>query len=242
MKTLYLITARGGSKGVPGKNIRKLAGLSLVGFKARAAKKTKSCARLVISTDSEEIAEEARRHDVEVPFMRPAELASDTAKSNDVIAHAIAFFEERGERYDAIMLLEPSSPFARPEDYDAAVALMETTKANAVVGMRKMEVSSVFVGPMDDDGKIGAIVRKMKDHADKGRQQLRPEYTMNGALYLFGWDFFKAHKNIYHDAEGTYGHVMPDELSLEIDELAQLHYAEYLVDRGIVDAKIWLAD
>jgi len=239
MRTLYLMTARGGSKGVPDKNIRKLGGLSLVGFKARAARKTQSCSKLVISTDSAKIADEARLHGVEVPFMRPAELASDNAKSTDVIAHAIEHFEDQGERFDAVMLLEPSAPFTRPEDYDGAIALMKTTGANAVVGVRRTEVSSVYVGPMDEDGKIGSIVRRMKDHADKGRQQLPPEYTMNGALYLFGWDFFKQHRNIYADENATFGYLMPDELSVEIDELRDLYFAELLVERGYVDMKIW---
>lgn len=239
MRTLFLMTARGGSKGVPGKNIRAIGGLSLVGFKAQAAKKSHGCTRLVISTDSNEIADEARRHGVEVPFMRPAELASDTAKSADVIAHAIDWFEANGERYDAIMLLEPSAPFARPEDFDGAIALMRKTGANAVVGMRKMEVSSVFVGPIEDDGRIGSIVRKMNAQAGQLRQEMRQEYTMNGALYLFGWDFFKAHRNIYHDENGTFGYPMPDEYSVEIDETRDLAFAEFLVEKGYVDLSIW---
>lgn len=239
MRTLYLITARGGSKGVPKKNIRTIGGLSLVGFKARSARKTKSCTRLIISTDSEEIANEARRHDVEVPFMRPAELASDTASSSDVIAHAIGELERAGESYDAIMLLEPSAPFTRPEDYDGAALLFEKKQASAVVGMRRMEVSSVYTGPIEADGRISEIVTKMKDYATRGRQQMAPEYTMNGALYLFGWEFFKKTKNIYGDSERTYGYAMPDELSVEIDEMRDLHLAEFLVERGHIDMSIY---
>lgn len=239
MKILYLITARGGSKGVPKKNLRTLNGLSLIGFKARAAKKTKSCSRLIISTDDPEIAEDALRHGVEVPFMRPAELASDTARSADVIAHAMEWLTERGERYDAVMLLEPSSPFTRAEDLDGAVALMEKAKANAVVGMRKMEVSSTFVGPMDADGRISSVVEKMKLASGRLRQEMKDEFTMNGALYLFGWDFFAAHRDIYHDVAGTYGYVMPEILGLEIDEMRDLALAELLIERGYVDFANW---
>jgi CMP-N,N'-diacetyllegionaminic acid synthase len=239
VRVLYLITARGGSKGIPGKNLRRLGGLSLVGFKARAAKKAKHCTRLVISTDSTDIAEEASRHGVEVPFMRPAELASDTAKSADVIDHAMRHFEERGERYDAVMLLEPSSPFTRAEDFDGAHALMEKTKASAVVGMRRMEVSSVFVGPMDDDKGIRQIVRQMKQERGVLRQETRREYTMNGGLYLFGWDFFRTHRNIYHDEERTFGYEMPDLHSLEIDEPRDLALAEFLVEKNYVSLSHW---
>lgn len=239
MKTLYLITARGGSKGVPGKNLRELGGLSLVGFKARAARRSPSCSRLIVSTDSEQIAAEARRHGVEVPFMRPAELASDTATSSDAIHHAMVELERRGERYDAVMLLEPSAPFTRSEDFEAAVALYEREEASAVVGMRRMEVNSVYVGPMGSDGRIESIVSKMKEHSKLGRQQMTPEFTMNGALYLFGWDFFMSARDIYGDPGRTFGHPMPDEYSVEIDEMRDLHFAEYLVERGVVDMAYW---
>ena len=236
---LFLITARGGSRGVPGKNLRTLGGLSLVAIKAIAARGSRYCTRLIISTDSEEIALEAKRYGAEVPFMRPAELASDTAQSADVIEHAMDQLEARGEHYDAIMLLEPSSPFTRAEDFDAAVELMARTNAQAVVGMRRMEVNSVFVGSMDEQGCIGEIVRKMESLRSVLRQDRRPEYTMNGALYLFRWEYFRTHKNIYHDEHGVYGYVMPDALSLEIDEMKDLHLAEFLVDKGYIDLANW---
>ncbi|WP_394838074.1 acylneuraminate cytidylyltransferase family protein [Pendulispora rubella] len=237
MNILFLMTARGGSKGVPRKNLRELSGLSLIGYKAGAARRSKYCQRIVISTDSEEIQTEARRFGVEVPFTRPAELASDTASSADVIWHAMDYFDETEGKghFDAIMLLEPSAPFARAEDYDRAVELMMRTRANAVVGMRKVEVSSVFVGGLDAEGRIPTIVRKMREfRSSPGRQEVPAEYTMNGALYLFGWDYFRAHRNIYHD-ENTYGLVMPQNVSLEIDEMHNLAYAEFLVERGYVD-------
>jgi len=236
MNVLFLMTARGGSKGVPRKNLRELSGLSLLGFKAGAARRSKCCRRIVLSTDSEEIQAEARRFGVEIPFTRPAELASDTASSADVIWHAMDFFDEtEGKgRFDAIMLLEPSAPFARAEDYDCAVEIMMRTGANAVVGMRRVETSTVFVGPLDEEGRIPSIVRKMRDYrSSPSRQEVPPEYTMNGALYLFRWDYFRAHRNIYHD-ENTYGLVMPQHVSLEIDEMYDLAYAEFLVEKGYV--------
>jgi CMP-N-acetylneuraminic acid synthetase len=238
-RILHLITARGGSKGVPNKNLRRLQGLSLVGFKARAAQKSHVCTRLILSTDSDAIADEAKHHGVEVPFMRPAELASDSARSSDVIAHAIEWLEARGERYDAIMLLEPSSPFTRPVDLDNAAELMDRRGTKAVVGVRRMEVSSTFVGAMDDEGRIGEIVRKMRAEGGVLRQETRPEVTMNGGLYLFEWDYFKDHRNIYHDEDGVYGYLMPSELSIEIDEMSDLYMAEFLVERGYVDMGHW---
>ncbi len=234
MKILHLITARGGSKGVPNKNVRVLAGHSLVGWKALAARRSRHCARLVISTESAAIADEARKYEVEVPFTRPAELASDTATSADVIAHAIEHFESKGERYDAIMLLEPSSPFTTADDLDGAVALYVARKANAVVGMRLTEVSTTFIAPKTDDGNIGVIVERIAHRRATARQDMAPEWTMNGGLYLFGWDYFRTHKNIYADPHGTYGYLMPSERSLEIDSMHDMHYAEFLVERGLV--------
>ena len=152
MEILFLITARGGSKGVPGKNLRTLNGLSLIGYKARSALRSKYCSRLMISTDSPEMQAEALTHGAEVPFLRPAALANDTASSNDVILHAMDYVEqEEKRRYEAIMLLEPASPFARGCDYDGAVDLYLKSGASLVVGMRQTEVNSIFTGPLRED-------------------------------------------------------------------------------------------
>ena len=242
MKILYLITARGGSKGVPGKNLRRIGGISLIGYKAISARRSAHCARLIISTDSPEIQDEARRQGVEVPFLRPAELASDTAKSSAVILHAMDWIEREGrERYDAVMLLEPSSPFARAEDYDGAVRLMQERRANAVVGVRRTEVSSTVTGPLDQEGRLTAIVDKL--HAEReragSRQTLPQEVTMNGALYLFGWDYFRATQWIYHDREGVYGYLMDRYHSIEIDEPVDLAWAEFAVEKGHVPLDPW---
>jgi len=242
VKILFLITARGGSKGVPGKNLKQIAGLSLVGYKAASARKSRHCTRLIISTDSPEIQAEARRHGVEVPFTRPAELATDTAKSGPVITHAMDWIEREGrETYDAVMLLEPSSPFARAEDYDAAVDMMARLDANAVVGVRPADASSTVVGPLGPRGELTAIVDKM--HAARAqtgqRQTLGREYTMNGALYLFRWDYFRRHEWIYQDRERVYGHVMDPLHSVEIDEPVHLAWAEFLVAGGYVPAAHW---
>jgi len=240
VRTLFLITARGGSKGVPRKNLHELAGISLVGFKAISARKSKYCTRLIVSTDSLEIQENARRYGAEAPFTRPGELATDTAKTVDVIAHAMDWIEQNtNERYDAVMLLEPASPFARPLDYDAAIDLMLARDADVVVGMRPVEVNSIFVGPLDGEGRIASIIDKMRQNGTARRQDLPQEYTMNGALYLMRWGYFKEHRSIYYDGRTTFGYVMPPEYSVEIDTLMDLHRAEFLVEKGYVDLSHW---
>lgn len=244
MRVLFLITARGGSKGVPGKNIREIAGISLLGYKAISARKSKYCSRLIVSTDSPEIQENALEYGVEVPFTRPAELASDTAKSPEVIAHAMQWLEQEGkETYDAVVLLEPSSPFARAADIDAAIDMLIEKQAKAVVGVRELKVGSTVMGPMDSESCLTAILDKM--HAVRSqtgqRQTLPKEVTMNGALYVFTWDYFKEHQWIYHDRESVYGYVMDDLYSVEIDELIDLAWAEFLVDKGFIDVSEWTA-
>lgn len=240
VRTLFLIAARGGSKGVPRKNLREIGGISLVGFKAISARKSKHCTRLIVSTDSHEIQDNARRYGAEAPFTRPTELASDTAKTVDVIVHAMEWIEANtSERYEALMLLEPASPFARTLDYDAAVDLMLARDADVVVGVRPVEVNSVFVGPLDEQGRITSIIDKMQQRSTARRQDLSQEYTMNAALYLMKWGYFKEHRSIYYDGRTTYGYVMPPEYSVEIDTLADLQRAEFLVEKGHVDLTLW---
>ena len=237
---LFLITARGGSKGVPGKNLKKIDGLSLVGFKARSALKSKHCARLIISTDDADIRADAAAHGAEAPFARPEELATDTATSDAVILHAMDYLEnEEGRRYDAIMVLEPSSPLARGRDYDAAVDLFHQRNATTVVGMRRTEVNSIFAGPLDENGKAARIVSPFINTPDARRQALEDEYTMNGALYLVGWEAMRKNGTIYGDPANTYGYVMDRYHSIEIDTPFDLSLVEFMVEKGFVDIREW---
>ena len=231
---------RGGSKGLPGKNLREIGGLSLVGYKAKAALQSRYCSRLIVSSDSAEIRNEAMRHGAEMLFERPAELATDTASSNDVVLHAMDWIEtHEGRRYDAIMLLEPSSPFARPEHFDEAVELFVARKASLVVGMRETEVASIFVGTLGADGSIGGIVEKMLKTPAQRRQDQAPEVTMNGALYLVGWDAMRKHRKIYADPAASYGIMMDRLHSIEIESAADLAYASYVIEHGMLDASPW---
>jgi CMP-N-acetylneuraminic acid synthetase len=240
MEILFLLVGRGGSKGLPGKNLREIGGLSLVGYKARSARQSRCCSRLIVSSDSPEIRNEAVRHGAEMLFERPAELATDTAPSNDVVLHAMDWIEaHERRRYDAVMLLEPSSPFARPEHFDEAIDLFIARNASLVVGMRETEVSSIFVGPLGKDGSIGSIVDKMLAAPAHRRQDQPLEVTMNGALYLVGWDAMRKHRKIYADPAASYGILMDRLHSIEIETAADLAYASYVIEHGMLDASPW---
>ena len=202
-----------------------------------SARKSKHCARLIVSTDSPEIQENARRYRAEAPFTRdPSELAIDTANTVDVIAHAMAWIETNtSERYDALMLLKPASPFARALDYDAAVELMLARDASVVVGVRPRRGQLHVRRTARRAGRIASIIDKMQQRTTARRQDVPQAYTMNAALYLMRWDYFKEHRSVYYDGKTTYGYVMPPEYSVEIDTLMDFRRAEFLVEKGYVD-------
>jgi CMP-N,N'-diacetyllegionaminic acid synthase len=137
MKVLFVAIARGGSKGVPQKNLKKISGLELVAFKIISGIKSKYCSRLILSTDDAMIASVGKRYGAEVPFLRPPHLATDEASSDDVLLHAMEFvqFNSPHVTYDAVMLLEAATPLAVADDNDNAIKMMASTNANMVVGM-----------------------------------------------------------------------------------------------------------
>ena len=239
MRVLHLITARGGSKGVPDKNLKEVGGLHLIGYKAIAAKRSRHCTTLAISTDSPAIQDIARSYGVDVPFTRPEELATDTASSVDVVRHAMEHYENAGEVFDAVMLLEPTSPFATPDHLNQAVEIMQDQQATLVVGMVRQKINSVFVGEMDSRGRIASIVHNIRDLRNMNRQNLAPEYTMNGAFYLFSWGAFRDCGHIYCDPDTSYGVEMDEFYSIEIDHPVDLAWADYVVREGYVDLGAW---
>jgi len=183
VKVLYLLTARGGSKGVPGKNIRKVGGKSLIEWKVSAARPLmRDGDQMVMSTDSTEIAAEAMKYGVSVPFVRPAELATDTASSASVIRHAL----DKLPGFDAVMLLEPSAPFATTDHLRQALTIYEAQDADLVVGMKETDPNTAFIGEIRDDLSINPIILSMRRHGSHlRRQDLKPEWSMAGSLYLF---------------------------------------------------------
>jgi CMP-N,N'-diacetyllegionaminic acid synthase len=241
VRVLHVITARGGSKGVPGKNLEQIAGLSLIGYKARAAQRATYCARLILSTDDPLIQAEGRALGIDVPFVRPAELATDAASSEAVLLHAMQWVEaaEGRDAYDAIMLLQPSAPFARARDLDGAVELMMKTGANVVLGMREVDVPRAFVAAMAPDGRLPHLIDQMRSLAGLRRQDQPAEYTMNGALFLMRWDAMRATQSRYADRDRTVGYVMDRAHSVDIDSPDDLAWARYLVDSGRIDVTEW---
>ena len=238
MRVLFLCTARGGSKGVPGKNLREIAGIPLVGYKIISAARTNIEKRIICSTDSEEIAAVAREYGAETPFMRPAELARDDSKSMDVIIHAMDWLIERGDaEYDGVMLMEPSAPFATHDDFQRSIATFQERGAHSVIGMREVVPHPVWMAELGQDGRMDKHYEQMAWAAEKRRQDFPKVYTMNGALYLMQWDHLLRTRERY--TANSFAHVMPGEYSIEIDGPHDLRFAEFVVETGLVNLSFW---
>lgn len=238
MNNLFIITARSGSKGIAKKNIREVANISLIGFKAISARKSNYCTRIIISTDSKEFANNAKEYNIDVPFIRPDYLATDEASSIDVIIHAMEWVEENDDvKYDNIVLMEPSSPFATYNHINEAMKMFVDKKALTVLGVKETEVNSAYIAPLDSDNNMKNHYEKIKKINKFRRQDFVKEYTMNGAIYIAKWDYFKKSKSFFSNE--TYGYIMPKNYSVEIDEIEDLHYANFLVKNNLIDLNYW---
>jgi N-acylneuraminate cytidylyltransferase len=215
---LAIIPARGGSKGVPGKNLRPIHGLPLIAWSIRQARDA-GLERVVVSTDDADIAAVARDHGADVPFLRPAELASDTAATEPVMAHAVRWYEEQSERFDAVLLLQPTSPLRLPETIPAALAQFAAGGADSLLGVN--ENHHFF-------WKNPSAPEALYDFRNRPRRQdIRPEdrsYRENGSLYLTRTDAFAASGNRLCGRIDMF--VMREEEGLEIDSLVDFAMVE----------------
>lgn len=230
-KRLAIIPARGGSKGIPGKNIYKIAGYPLIYYTIRAAKQALDRGvidRLIVSTDSEEIAEISRRYGAEVPFMRPAELSGDGAKSADLMIHAVEFYREKDEYYDDIVLLQPTSPLRTGEDIAGAIAVYDRVQSESLVSCYKEEsVSEYNSYHIQDD--LG-IPMNTDHNKGKRRQDLPELFVRNGAVFITDVRYLLESRLVISDKPAVY--VMPQERSVNIDTEYDMKLAEWLLERN----------
>lgn len=209
-KVLALITARGGSKGLPRKNVLVAGGKPLVAWTVQAALSATSVDRVVLSSDDNEIMLAAAAAGCEVPFRRPKELASDQANSIDVIFHALS--EIPG--YDYLMLLQPTSPLRTSADIDAAFAKMRMHDAPSCVSVTKVDQSPYWMYRISDDERLHNILDPLPNIGR--RQDLPPVYTLNGAIYIAKIDWLLNTKNFL--GPETVAYEMPRDRSLDIDD------------------------
>lgn len=222
---LCIIPARGGSKGVPRKNLRRLGDATLVAHAVRCAEQTRAISRIVVSTDDEEIAEEGRRAGAEVPFLRPAELASDTAPAKATYLHACAELEARGAMpIDRLVVLQPTSPLRLPSDVQAAIEEFERREANAVLTVSPAAHPIAWMMRTDDHGVL-------RPHANgdviaRNRQQEGTALVPNGVAFVFRRAFLA--ECVSYLSDRTFGVVVPRDRGIDIDEEVDLMLAELL--------------
>lgn len=232
---LAVVPARGGSKGLPGKNIRPLAGVPLLVHSLRAAALVTGVTRCVVSTDSEEIAEVARRHGGDVPFLRPAELATDTTPSAPVLAHALAAVEaEEGRGYDALLLLEPTSPCRTAARMSAAIAqLLSDGTADGIVSVSEPTFNPLAVGVREEsDGTLG---RYFPESAGTTRRQDAPPFLrLNGNFYVWKTGFIRRLQRSWLDEGVHRGFEIPEKEAFSIDDEYEFELIAALVGAGFL--------
>ncbi|MBX7115822.1 MAG: acylneuraminate cytidylyltransferase family protein [Myxococcaceae bacterium] len=228
LRVLAVIPARGGSKGVPGKNIKPLGPYPLIAWTIRAAMGARSLSRVVVSTDDERIAQVAREHHAEVPFMRPLALATDSAKSMPVMQHALETIEKLDRTaapFDAVMMLQPTTPFRTSADIDAAVALLTETNADSVISV--VDVGGHHPARMkylEGNRLVDPVFCEAIEN--QPRQELRPMYLRNGAIYLTRRATLRSGSFKGQDCRAW---VMPEERSVNIDTARDFQHAELLL-------------
>jgi CMP-N,N'-diacetyllegionaminic acid synthase len=223
-----VIPARGGSKGLPGKNLKRLGALSLIGHAVASAREARMLTRYVVSTDSAEIADEARRHGAEAPFLRPAELASDHAGMVPVLQHAVRWLESAASvRPDFVVTLQPTSPFRTGAEIDSTIGRVIETGADSAQTLVEASYHPFFMKTLDGDRTI-ALFADGKKYVR--RQDAPAVYQPSGAVYVTRYPLLMEEGQVLgHDNRGI---VMPFEASVNIDTEWDFLLAELLLARG----------
>lgn len=227
IRVLGLIPARGGSKGVPGKNIKLLAGKPLLAYTAAAALAAQHLSRVVLSTDDEQIAAVGRACGIEVPFLRPAELAQDHSPTLPVVQHALRTLEAAGEQFDAVCLLQPTNPLRRAVDIDACITLFEREQADSVVTVLPVpaEYNPHWVYFRAADGSLRLSTGESTPIPR--RQALPPAFHREGSVYVTRRDVILEENSLY--GQRVLGVELDPTRSVNIDTPDDWAHAEALL-------------
>lgn len=227
-RSLGIILARAGSKGVPGKNLLRLGGVSLLGLAIRSARESQLLTRTIVSTEDPKLAEEALSHAAEVPFRRPAELATDTAGSWDVVRHAVCWLEqEEAWHPDVVVLLQPTTPFRRGRHIDAVLELLHETGAPACITVREVDYPPQWMLRREPDGRIRPFLEGVRPTR---RQDAERIYQPNGLVFAVRGERLEAKNPV--ETEETQSVLMEMEESVNIDDPWQWALAQALHERG----------
>lgn len=225
LKVLGIIPARGGSKGVPRKNLRLVGGKPLIGRAVETALGSRYIDRLILSSEDPEIIDTAKEYGCDVPFVRPQELAADESVTNDVILHAM---KSMMEKYDVVVCLQVTSPLVTSDDIDGVIRTCVEKKTGSCVSVCEVDKSPFWMFTMPEEKMLTPLMGD--SYLTKRRQELPKTYIPNGAVFVAKWDWFLKHKTFY--GSSTAGYVMPRSRSLDIDTENDFNLLEFLMKKG----------
>ncbi|MCW3102488.1 MAG: CMP-N-acetylneuraminic acid synthetase [Bacteroidetes bacterium] len=227
MDSLFLITARGGSKGIPGKNIKPLAGKPLIHYAIDVARKCAADEFICVSTDDEAIIECVKEKGLTIPFRRPASLAADTSGSYEVIMHALEHYAAAGKRFRNVVLLQPTSPFRTAGHVKEAMALY-SDDLDMVVSVKKTQANPFYLYKEDENG----LLQKLSESTYERRQDLPEVFELNGAVYVF--NVASLEKQPISAFKKIKKYVMPELNSVDIDDPIDWEWSEFLIEKKLI--------
>jgi len=229
MKYLVLICARSGSKGLPGKNIRRLDGIPLIGWSINTAKKLSNISRIIVSTDSLEIAEIANEYGAETPFLRPDHLAQDDSPEWLVWRHAINHMEvNEGEVFDALIVLPTTAPLRSVDDVNACIDVFEKSDAEVIITVSEANRSPYFNMTVNDSCGYASLVISPKVRITR-RQDAPEVFDMTTVAYIVNLNCIKNFNGVFEGKVRSV--IIPRERAVDIDNLIDFNFAELLVSQ-----------
>lgn len=227
-KILGVITARGGSKGIPRKNIKLLYGKPLIVYTIEAAEASQYLTRCIVSTDDQEIADISLKFGADIPFMRPADLAQDQSTSIEVVQDVLRKLEENyGEKYDYLMILQPTSPLRSSEDIDACIKKIIDTDADSVMSMLELVDFSLKKLKKIEDDKILPLIEEEGEQSAR-RQEEKKVYKRNCAIYLTKTEFIMK-GDLFGKISRPY--IMSTQHSTDINEPVDFELVEFFLKK-----------
>ncbi len=223
-RILALIPARGGSKGIKGKNITSLAGKPLIAYTIEAAGKSRYMDSVVVTTDSEEIAAVAEKYGARIPFLRPAVLAGDRSRTIEAVLHAVRELEDMGEYYDVLALLQPTQPLRSAADIDQAMECFFEKGQRALASVSPAAHHPLLIRSIGQEGVLKPV---LACQSTCRRQDMPAYYRINGCIYINRIGEL-SEETSFNDNEVPY--IMPTERSVDIDAAVDLAVAAYYLE------------
>lgn len=232
-KILAIIPARGGSKGIPLKNISKVGGRTLIEYTIDCASDSKYLDRTIISTDSEKIKNISERYiktnnkKVDIPFLRPEELATDTSKTIECVVHAVEWLKKNEKiEYDYVVLLQNTSPLRKTFHIDEAIEMIVDKDEKSLVSLREVTEHPILIRSLNDDGKVKKI---LDVNSSIRRQDFKPFYMIDGSIYIVKLDKDFGLETSFND--GELGYIMEECYSVDIDDYLDVKAVEYYLEK-----------